>query len=1220
MQRSLSVAVFTTLASVLAGAATANPTGLLETTGPTPLTATVDPSGRIDITPTTGPALKHCRPYLASRVAGTTEWREEFSHYQIISQSNARQVLTAEFPESKAKATVTLERDAAGRLQLSGKIDSSSDQALEIARFHYLDGLLPTPETHLLSMRHYELPGRIIKPTESLKAPLKSNWGWTRLNDPIHSRENIGISGDSGVLGTDWTSSGFFFGFTTPGSAFGELGMRTREKEPTFFLAVLLDGIRVAPGKSRVLEAAVIAHGDTQQELRQWIGRCAKLLDPARVGPPLAGYCSWYQVGQGVKPAHIRRAIESFRKFEKPPGGHTIQIDDGFQVMPGDWTGRGEWKDELDKLPKEIRDNGFIPGIWVAPTAIHETHPIVKAHPDWLQRNAKGEFCITFHNWKTFNGSQNGKTYFLEPDHPEARKFIRKTLQDLRSKGWDYFKIDFAYTVSSDRAKYDPTKTTYESLRDQWKLFREALGEDAIINSCNGGMWRYTIGAMDVSRIGGDIGGSMKHLRRNLAEMMLRAHANGVWFQADPDVFYMRDEKSDLTFEQSHLLTGTQGLLGTAFLTSDFADQWSPAATALVKRYWNQSGPRVPRMQHISLKPDGLPAGLAVAYGNGEYAVGLYNWNETPLDVSISLKDLRLPEDRKFTVNSSSLEKVTLADGKLTVHQQPGESLRIINLQTQPARLLIDSAAQTPHDSWGFNAEIGGSVCGIQTFDAFAPGLYPPDDLALRWSTDALQAVRDKVASVRARGLQSFVSTDLFVLPKALVAKYRAELCDAKGRLDIHRPKMQEVFRAMLAETLDKVPDLDGIVIRTGEVYLHKYPHHAASGDVSEDKRQGGSAILRGPESHIEILKILREEVCVKRGKKIIYRTWSFGPKDFHESPDYYLKVTNAIEPHPNLIFSVKHQQGDFHQLTPFNPTLMIGKHRQIIEVQSQREAYGKGAHPYYIGSGVIDGWEEYAWMMKPGEPKGLRDVMSNPLYAGLWTWSRGGGWEGPFIKSGLWCELNTYVVSQFAAHPELTEKQIFQNFARNELKLSDPDAAKFHELCLLSAKAVLRGQLTTLGAKIDVWWARDHFFEEPDLSDFVKRGLAGKALAEKADAVAMWREIERLASEIHFADPELSEFVKTSAAYGRIKYAIVEQAWTIFFTGKAGEKSGTYDREKLTAAIACYDALWNEWHELKLNHPSCATIYKDVGFEGRPGMGAGVNRFRKLISEASTR
>ena len=351
--------------------------------------------------------------------------------------------------------------------------------------------------------------------------------------------------------------------------------------------------------------------------------------------------------------------------------------------MPGDWSGRGNWKDELDKLPQEMRAKGFIPGIWIAPTAIHESHPIVKQHPEWLQRDAKGELCITFYNWPTFNGMTKGNTYFLEPDHPGARAFILKTLRDLRAKGWDYFKIDFAYTVSSNRAKYDPLKTTYETLRDQWRLFREGLGEDALINSCNGGMWRYTIGTVDISRVGGDIGGNVKQLRKNLAEMMLRAHANGVWFQIDPDVYYMRHDGSELNFEQSHLLTGTQGLLGAALLTSDFADQWDAAATNTVKRYWNKTGPVVPAEQHLFLRPDGLPAALSAAYRPGDYAVGIYNWDTTPKDIAVSLDDLRLPSaDYQISHTGHGQEKIRLADGTITIQAQPGESLRIIRLRS----------------------------------------------------------------------------------------------------------------------------------------------------------------------------------------------------------------------------------------------------------------------------------------------------------------------------------------------------------------------------------------------------------------------------------------------------------------------------------------------------------------------------------------------------------
>lgn len=541
--------------------------------------------------------------------------------------------------------------------------------------------------------------------------------------------------------------------------------------------------------------------------------------------------------------------------------------------------------------------------------------------------------------------------------------------------------------------------------------------------------------------------------------------------------------------------------------------------------------------------------------------------------------------------------------------------------------LLLDMAHRNPGDdypasrfvaprflaSWGYNGQVIGSIGGLQTFDEIAPGLLPAGSAERNWALRHTDDLKQRVQAAHSAGLKCFAGTDMILLPKKLIAKFRDEICDHQGRIDIERPKTQEIFRALLRETFQRVPELDGIVVRTGEVYLQDFPYHAASGNFSDAKRQGGSAILHGEQSHIELLKILRDEVCQKLNKTVIYRTWSFGPQNFHENPEYYLKVTDAMEPHTNLIFSIKHQQGDFHQLTPFNPTLMIGKHRQIIEVQCQREAYGKGAHPYYIGDGVINGWEEYAWLMKPGQPRGLRDVITNQLCAGVWTWSRGGGWEGPYIKNELWCELNAYVIAKFAENPTRSEAEVFQEYAREKLKLSDGDAKKFRELNLLSARAVLRGQLTTVGAKINVWWARDHFFDEPDLSDFIKKGLVEKALAEKGDSVAMWKRIEQLAREIHFADTNTQEFVEVSCAYGRIKYEIIQQAWTVLFYGKLGDKTGHYDRAKIQAATIRYDALWNEWRVLAKAHSCCSTIYKDVGFDYKPGLGKAINRYRKV-------
>ena len=546
----------------------------------------------------------------------------------------------------------------------------------------------------------------------------------------------------------------------------------------------------------------------------------------------------------------------------------------------------------------------------------------------------------------------------------------------------------------------------------------------------------------------------------------------------------------------------------------------------------------------------------------------------------------------------------------------------------EPATWLFDMTHHTPgepdvasafHDpkflaSWGYNGELVGSIEGLQTFDTAAPGLLPPDGPERRWMDKRAATLAAAIRTAHAAGIRALVGTDMIVLPKAVVAKFRAEICDDKGRIDIHLPRTQELVRTMMRETFARFPDLDGLVIRTGEVYLQDFPYHTASGVEGGKKILGNTAILHGPQSHIDLINVLRDEVCVKLHKTVIYRTWDFG-NNFHVNPKYYLEVTDAVEPHPDLFFSIKHQAGDFHQLTPFNPTLTIGKHRQIIEVQCQREAYGKGAHPYYVGKGVIDGWEEYAWMMKPGQPKGLRDVVHDPHYAGVWTWSRGGGWEGPYIQNEFWCALNAYVVSQFARDPARSEEDIFDEYA-GKIGLHGDDVARFRELCLLSAQAVLRGQLTTLGAKIDVWWARDHFLGAPDLSDFIKKGLVDKALAEKADAVRMWRRIELLANQLTFPDPATKEFVVTSAAYGRIKYAIIEQGWTILLLGAEGDAAHQYDRARLSAAISAYDGLWDEWRQLQAHHPLCSTLYKDVAFGNKPGMGAAVDRYRQALKE----
>ncbi len=221
---------------------------------------------------------------------------------------------------------------------------------------------------------------------------------------------------------------------------------------------------------------------------------------------------------------------------------------------------------------------------------------------------------------------------------------------------------------------------------------------------------------------------------------------------------------------------------------------------------------------------------------------------------------------------------------------------------------------------------------------------------------------------------------------------------------------------------------------------------------------------------------------------------------------------------------------------------------------------------------------------------------------------------------------MNAYVVSKWAQHPSRSEETIFREYASRELGLKDADIDRFRELCLLSANGVLRGQYSLLGS-VNVVWERDQYLGGLGqlggaFNNFVKRGLVEKVIAEKAEAVAIWRRIETLARQVHMPDSAMKEHLVTSCTYGRIKYEIIEKGWTIMLLGMVGDKAGRYDKPRVAGAIKAYDRLWDEWKTLEKSSPSCATIYKNhycryvpqKGMFPASGMNDSVNKYRRIV------
>lgn len=238
----------------------------------------------------------------------------------------------------------------------------------------------------------------------------------------------------------------------------------------------------------------------------------------------------------------------------------------------------------------------------------------------------------------------------------------------------------------------------------------------------------------------------------------------------------------------------------------------------------------------------------------------------------------------------------------------------------------------------------------------------------------------------------------------------------------------------------------------------------------------------------------------------------------------------------------------------------------------------------------MIDGWS--SWGAGKGD-KGIRPLVGSPRFVGVWTWTRGDGWAGPYTPNEFWVDLNAYVISYFGQHPQRSEEDIFNEYARDRLKLDAGQTAKFRELCLLATQATYHGQESSLFPSSS-WWCRDEYLTAVNLQAVVDRGLVDKVLAEKTKAVADFKRVERMAKEIRLANPADQEFLEVSSAYERIKMAIVEQIWTMQILAAQKKKNGKMDLARLAQAIKQYDALWEEWRKLKQDHACCPTLYRD--------------------------
>ncbi|MGC8464296.1 MAG: alpha-galactosidase [Acidimicrobiales bacterium] len=272
------------------------------------------------------------------------------------------------------------------------------------------------------------------------------------------------------------------------------------------------------------LEEAVA--GWTEQFATRCIQRPLRTLSPT--------WCSWYCYWFNVTAEDVLRASRHLYEREIP--ADVIQIDDGWQRSIGDWQD-SERFGSLEKVVKELQDQGRSVGIWLAPFLVGHKSQLFKDHPDWLVPDRSAGF-----NW-------NQELSILDTTRPEALNSMTSTLSSLRDLGIQYFKLDFLYAGAIAGTRHRSIHEN-DAYREALGAFRSAIGEDSIVVGC-GAPLIPSIGLVDAMRISPDVSPTWEPPLADISQPGGRASVLGTrarralqgrWWTNDPDCLLLRPE------------------------------------------------------------------------------------------------------------------------------------------------------------------------------------------------------------------------------------------------------------------------------------------------------------------------------------------------------------------------------------------------------------------------------------------------------------------------------------------------------------------------------------------------------------------------------------------------------------------------------------------------------------------------------------------------------
>ncbi len=504
----------------------------------------------------------------------------------------------------------------------------------------------------------------------------------TKLFDaatPMLSKAGEYTSDMFGALLDRTHRTGWMAGFLSQVEHFGHLRIKTRP-EASVSVYASGDGADILPGSQVLTDWLAISfiQLDDRDPMAAYLDTAARVNEISVRDQIPVGWCSWYHYFNRIKPQVIRNNLYDLSEIRGQLPVDLVQMDDGFEKFVGDWLSpRDYFVGEMDLLAQDIKEEGYTPGLWLAPFIVSPSSRIYKEHPDWMILKPNGKPANAGWNWGRFCTG-------LDLTHPDAREYVKQVIRNaVETWGYPYLKLDFLYAGALPGKRYDMTLTRAKVLRQAMELVREAAGPQTYLLGC-GAPLGSMLGIVDGMRIGTDVAPDWEpkymglellfpndpdipSAKNALQNTVSRSFMHMRWWQNDPDCLLLRTS-TNLTLAEIQTMASLIFLSGGLLLLSDDMHEVSQyrlkIAQAMLpivgKRPWvmdwaDRLHPRLQRLDFTSAVGDW-------------HLLSYTNWDDKPLLVDINLARYGLSVESAWIVREHWSGQVQLVhDGHFEI-------------------------------------------------------------------------------------------------------------------------------------------------------------------------------------------------------------------------------------------------------------------------------------------------------------------------------------------------------------------------------------------------------------------------------------------------------------------------------------------------------------------------------------------------------------------------